>query len=146
MAGVTETRSIRDEQEARALAEYLMAAPKPVTVTITSGPRRSLSQNALIHKWFGEIATAMHQTPEEIKNHCKAWHGVPILLAEDPEFSAFYLEAVKPLTVEQKLAAMRFIPVTSIMTKDQLSRFADSVFAEYTRQGIALTLPEDKQC
>lgn len=117
--------------------------PIPFTLTVKEGKVRTLSQNALLHKWFGEIAKQTHETADQVKRECKFYQGCPILMADDPQFVAF-LSNLKNLTVEEKIAAMDYISVTSVMTTKQLSAMCDAVEAKYLPQGVRLTQPEAK--
>ncbi len=137
-------RAALTEQDAGRLAEWVEGLPIPFTLTYREGKVRSLSQNALLHKWFGEIAKQTHSTADQVKRECKFYQGCPILMADDPQFVAF-LSNLKNLTVEQKIAAMDYISVTSVMNTKQLSAMCDAVEAKYLPQGIRLTQPEDKQ-
>lgn len=47
-------------------------------------------------------------------------------------------EALKPRTYEQKLEAMKFVPVTSLMKVPQMTRFMDAVQADFSRHGVIL--------
>jgi hypothetical protein len=38
---------------------------------------------------------------------------------------------------------MKYVPVTSIMTVPQMSKFMDAVFRQCQEQGIALTVPKE---
>ena len=98
--------------------------------------KRSLDHNAISHVWYAQVATELREnTPEGVHNECKLRFGVPILRAEDEEFRAFYDMAIKnALTYEQKVEAMRFLPVTSLMTPAQMKRYLDDMQASY--QGI----------
>jgi hypothetical protein len=49
---------------------------------------------------------------------------------------------LKPLTYEQRLEAMRFVPVTSEMNVRQMVRFLDNVERECAEQGVKLTDPD----
>jgi hypothetical protein len=121
----------------------LATLDKPFTLTWSKGEDRSLSQNALMWKWAGEAAGQLgDRSADEVQADWKLRHGVPILRAESHEFRAFYDEALKPRTYEQKLAAMAFVPVTSIMTVPQMVAFMDAVQRECLSQGIRLTDPE----
>lgn len=138
---MSETRSIRDEQEARALAEYLMAAPKPVTVTITSGPRRSLSQNALLHVWFSTIAKHLgDQTEHEVKAFCNLTYGRPIKMRDEPEWARAFGYIFDGLSYAAKLKAIRVldIPFTRSMSAPQLTEYMDQMQRDYAEQGIIL--------
>lgn len=137
-------RAALTAQDAGRLAEWVEGLPIPFTLTMREGKVRSLNQNALLHKWFGEIAKQTHSTADQVKRECKFYQGCPILMAEDPQFVAF-LSHLKSLTVEQKIAAMDYISVTSVMNTKQLSAMCDAIEAKYLPQGIRLTQPEDKQ-
>ncbi|MFG6573175.1 hypothetical protein ACGYLO_16400 [Sulfitobacter sp. 1A13353] len=137
-------RAALTAQDAGRLAEWVEGLPIPFTLTMREGKVRSLSQNALLHKWFGEIAKQTHSTADQVKRECKFYQGCPILMADDPQFVSF-LSHLKSLTVEQKIAAMDYISVTSVMNTKQLSAMCDAVEAKYLPQGIRLSQPEDKQ-
>ena len=134
-------RSATNKQEAGRICDYIIGLPLPFTVTIKEGKKRTLSQNQLIHLWFGEIAKQTHESTDQIKRECKYYHGCPILMAEDPQFVKF-VENLSHLTVEEKIAAMDYVAVTSVMDTKQLGRFADAVQRKYLGQGLRLTDPE----
>ena len=114
---------------------------KYLRVTIKTGKDRSLDQNAILHAWITHIANELReQTAAQIKAECKLVYGVPILRAEDEEFREFYDRAIKWMTYEQKLDAMAFVPVTSIMTVKQLSQFLAGMQEGY-RGRVALEFP-----
>lgn len=116
---------------------------KFLRVTAKVGRARSLDQNAISHAWYQQMAREDRQDDERgHKGYCKLHHGVPILRAEDAEFRAFYDGALKGLTYEQKREAMAFVPVTSLMTKPQLSKYLEAVQADYARRGVHLEFPE----
>lgn len=117
---------------------------KFLRVNIKAGIGRSLDQNAISHAWYNEIATQMADTPENIKCECKLRFGVPILRAEDPDFREMYDNSIlRNLSYEQKLKAMRFIPVTSNMTKPQLSRYLEHIQQSYAQQGVIVQFPDE---
>ena len=140
-----QTYTLSDLPKKGKAAEAVFQAPEGWVCDIHP-PKRTLSQNALIHKWFGEIATQTNESVDEVKLDCKGYQGVPMLLAEDQEFAEFYekFRAMYP-DAEQRRKALKWVPVTSIMTTSQLGRFADAVFREYSQQGIRLTVPEDQK-
>lgn len=45
---------------------------------------------------------------------------------------------------EEKLKLMRWFPVTSLMSVDQLSRYLEAVRDDYARSGVFLDFPDDK--
>ncbi len=117
---------------------------KYLRVTIKTGKDRSLPQNAITHAWYSQIARELREDDElGWKSYCKLHHGVPILRAEDEEFRTAYDSVIKPLAYENKLEAMKFWPVTSLMTKEQLSKYAEAVQADFLRRGVRLEFPEE---
>lgn len=117
---------------------------KFLRINIKTGKDRSLPQNAITHVWYGQIARELREDDElGWKAYCKLHHGVPILRAEDEEFRTAYDSTIKPMTYEQKLTVMRFWPVTSIMTKEQLSKYAESVQDDFLRRGVRLEFPAE---
>lgn len=115
---------------------------KFLRVSIKAGKDRSLPQNSITHVWYGQIARELREDDElGWKSYCKLHHGVPILRAEDPEFRTTYDSVIKALSYEQKLIAMRCWPVTSIMTKEQLSKYAEAVQADFAKRGVQLEFP-----
>ncbi|MDP4546506.1 hypothetical protein [Marinobacter sp. MDS2] len=111
-----------------------------------AGVGRSLDQNAISHAWYNDIALQIADTPENVKCECKLRFGVPILRAEDPDFREMYDNSIlRNLTYEQKLKAMRYMPVTSNMTKPQLSRYLQHVQASYAQQGVMVFFPQEME-
>lgn len=116
---------------------------KFLRLSIKTGKDRSIPQNSLTHAWYSQIARELREDDElGWKCYCKLHHGVPILRAEDDEFRETYDSVIKPLSYEQKLMAMRCWPVTSIMSKEQLSKYADAVQADFAKRGVVLQFPE----
>lgn len=117
---------------------------KFLRVNVKAGIGRSLDQNAISHAWYNEIAIQTADTPENVKCECKLRFGVPILRAEDADFREMYDNSIlRNLTYEQKLKAMRFIPVTSSMTKPQLSRYLEHIQQSYAQQGVIVQFPDE---
>jgi hypothetical protein len=117
-------------------------------LTVKAGKARSIPQNAITHAWYGQIARELREDDElGWKCYCKLHHGVPILRAEDAEFRETYDGAIKGLSYEQKLAVMKILPVTSIMTKAQLSKYADAVRDDFRSDvradKVLLEFPQD---
>lgn len=121
----------------------LFRVNKYIKLTAKLGKARSLDQNAISHVWYEQLARELRE--DDVlgwKSYCKLHHGVPILRAEDEEFRQFYDGAIKGLTYEQKLQAMKFMPVTSLMTKPQLSKYLESVQDDFQKRGVYLIFPE----
>lgn len=104
---------------------------------------RSLPQNAILHAWIEQIARELGEdTPEGVKCEIKLRFAVPILRAEDEAYREAYDAALKPLSYEQKLKAMRYWPATSLMNVSQLSRLLEDVQRAYGSR-VALQFPAD---
>jgi hypothetical protein len=103
-----------------------------------------LNQNALAAVWYEQIARELGEdTPEGVKAECKLRFAVPILRAEEEDFRQMYDGAIKGrLSYEQKLAVMRFLPATSLMNTDQLSRYLQDVQKAYAGR-VELCFPEE---
>ena len=116
---------------------------KWLKVTVQTSKPRSIDQNAISHAWYEQLARELLEDDAiGWKSYCKLHFGVPLLRAEDQQFREFYDNAMKnSLTYEQKLAAMKFVPVTSLMTKAQLSKYLEAMQAGIGR-GVVLEFPE----
>jgi hypothetical protein len=113
-------------------------------VKVTTG-KRSINQNDMSHAWYEQLAIELREDDAlGWKSYCKLHHGVPILRAEDAEFRNVYDNAIKGLSYEQKLAVMRILPVTSLMTKAQLSAYLDAVQADFRSKGVILEYPMER--
>jgi len=117
---------------------------KFLRISIKAGKDRSLDQNAIAHAWFSQIANELReQTALQVKAECKLTIGVPILRAEDEDFRKFYDKSIRLMTYEDKLAAMSFLPVTSLMTVKQLSQFLVGMQETYRKRDVALEFPPE---
>lgn len=109
--------------------------------------RRSLDQNDISHVWYEQIANELREdTALGVKCYCKLHHGVPILRAEDSDFRAFYDAALKGLTYEQKLEAMKYVPVSSLLTVEQGSKYLVAIQEDFNsskrHNRVILEFPE----
>ena len=130
-------QAIGDLREAYKSHKYLR-------LSWTTGKARSMDQNAISHAWYEQVSRELREdTPLGVKNYCKLTIGVPIMRAESEEFRLAYDAAIKPLPYEKKLAAMAILPVTSLMTKPQLSQYLEAMQAAYADR-VQLTFPEQE--
>lgn len=115
---------------------------KFLRVTVKTGKDRSLDYNALSHCWYIQVADELREDDAAgVKAFCKLHFGVPIMRAEDDDFREFYDRGMKQaLSYEQKLKAMRFVPVTSLMTQAQFDNYAHQVQDHYAGK-VALEFP-----
>ena len=120
-------------------------AAKYLRITIKEGKARSLPQNDIGHVWYAQIARELREdTALGVKCYCKLHHGVPILRSEDADFRAAYDSVIKPLSYEQKMEAMKFWPVTSLMNKGQKTAYLEAVQTDYGKRGVMLEFPEEQ--
>jgi hypothetical protein len=112
------------------------------TVTINTGKKRTLSQNAIVHAWFLQISRETGEyTPEDVKNLCKYHFGLPILRGEDEEYSAHCEAVIDPLSYENRIKAMTYYPCTSFMTTKQLNEFMEAIQNNFAGR-VNLEFPE----
>lgn len=136
-------RIIASEAERADFLKLVSSLGLPVTFEWQQGRNRSLDQNRLQFLWAREASDQRgDMTADEVRCEWKLIHGVPILREESAEFREIYDAAIKPLPYQQKLLAMRFIPVTSEMKVPQMVRYLDTVQRECAEQGIRLTDPD----
>jgi hypothetical protein len=115
----------------------------PVTVEWVQGRDRSSQQNRLQWLWAGEAADQRGDvTQDEVQREWKLRYGVPILREDSADFRATYDKLIKPLTYPEKLEAMRFIDVSSIMKVRQMVKYLDTIQRECLENGIRLTDPD----
>lgn len=120
----------------------MFKATRYVRLSASDSKPRSLSQNALAQIWYEQLARELGDTPEGAKAECKLRFGVPILRAQDEDFREMYDAAIKnTMSYEQKLKVMRFLPVTSLMSTDQLSAYLQDVQRGYP--DVALQFPDE---
>lgn len=120
-------------------------AHKWLRVTVKTGKPRTLDQNAISHAWYEQVSRELREdSAQGVKRFCKLHFGVPILRAEDAEFREFYDAGIRSaLSYEQKLRAMDFVPVTSLMTRAQLSAYCEAMRDHYRPHGVMLEWPEE---
>jgi len=140
------SRSVSNDYQLSQLLTYLKNRKRPFSVEITEGRDRSTEQNRLAFKWYVEISDQTGEDREDVRARCKLEIGVPILRAEQEKFRATYDRLIRPLAYPEKLALIRDIelPVTSIMSVDQMSRYLDIVFRRHAEIGVVLTVPPDR--
>ena len=123
----------------------LFRSAKFLRVNVKTGKHRSLDQNAIAHVFYEQIARELREdTPLGVKCYCKLHLGVPILRAEDDEFRQTYDIVIRPLSYERKLEAMKAWPVTSLMSKGQLSQFLEAMQDEFAVR-VNLEFPKDAE-
>lgn len=137
--------AIRTEHDRKMAIRRIENAELPCTMTLTKGAPRSIEQNRLNRMWMLELEQQGDMTAEEYRAYCKAFFGIPILLAENEAFRQQYEAIVKPLPYEQKMEIMKEpidFPCTRLMTVKQEKRYLDAVYEHWTGRGFRLTDPD----
>jgi len=96
--------------------------------------------NSLWAVWYGLIGKESGQTTLEVKCECKLLYGVPILCAEDEAFRRVWLAKFAGDTYEQQIFMMRYLPVTSLLSKSQGMIYTETLQREYASQSINLVV------
>ena len=107
----------------------------PVSVQLKSHTKRSLSQNALAHKWFGELSRWLiskgkdFATPEWVKAAMK---------------STFlgYVEVIDTDVITGKKTSRQELRHTSSLDTGEMKLFMDMVYHWALDRGMMLTIPE----
>jgi hypothetical protein len=119
------------------------AESKFFTLTISTGKKRSLLQNSLFHSWCGQVADEEREySAGEVKCLVKLNIGLPILRGADEEVNATAHACVDVLPYENKVEAMRFFPITSLMKTNQLAEMLEQMHAHYAGR-VDLRFPDD---
>jgi len=140
------TRPIKNADDLALLKVYLEQRKRPFTVDVSDGRDRSSEQNRLSHKWYKEISEQTGEDTEDVRARCKLEIGVPILRDGLEPFRKTYDRLVRPLAYEDKLELIRAtdMPITRLMSVDQMRGYMDQVFRRHADMGIVLTIPPDK--
>jgi hypothetical protein len=141
------TRTIRTQSEIDGLARLLQSRQMPLTVHITQGEDRSGAQNRLAFDWYRQAAEQLgDRTTADVRAHCKLYHGVKMLHAENEAFRLSWNRLIKDrFTLTEKLELMlppHDYPVTRLMTVKQMTRYLDAIHGEFSAMGVTLTDPE----
>lgn len=110
----------------------------PVSVQLKSNTKRSLSQNALAHKWFGELSAWLvskgkdFATPEWVKAAMK---------------STFlgYVEVVDTDVITGKKTSRQELRHTSSLDTGEMKLFMDMVYHWALDRGVMLTIPDNSE-
>ena len=122
----------------------LYAAHRYLRVSVKTGQMRSQLQNQISHVWYQQLGRELREDDTlGWKCFCKLNFGVPILRAEDDEFREFYdLTIKRNLSYEEKLQAMKFMPVTSRMDKKQIGSYLETMQNHFRTKGVMLEFLE----
>ena len=110
-----------------------------------SEKKRSLSKNALSHVWYSQLDKAAFQDHSAgyARLYCKLHFGIAIMM-EDEDFRARYEKLIKSrFSYEEKIEIMDWLPVTSLMTNDQMGRYLNTIQRKFAESGNVLSTPKD---
>ena len=110
----------------------------PVSVQLKSHTKRSLSQNALAHKWFGELSAWLvskgkdFATPDWVKAAMK---------------STFlgYADVVDTDVITGKKTSRQELRHTSSLDTGEMKLFMDMVYHWALDRGVMLTIPDNSE-
>lgn len=104
---------------------------------------RSLDQNAQAYVWYEQIGLELSDhTALDARCISKLVEGVPILRSIDSEFREFYDKCIKWMTYEEKIDAMKFVPVTSLLPVDAMSQYLESLQKMWAKRDVTLRFLE----
>lgn len=104
---------------------------------------RSLNQNALLHKWFDQIAKRDgDKTARDVKGELHHKYALDIRL-RDEQFAWVWAQTGAKLTYEQQcsLLSSETLGMSSQMTTKELREYMDAIHRDYSW----LPLPEDRK-
>ena len=123
----------------------MLLANGPLRISVSPlSHKRAAGQNSLKDIWYREIEKqGREMSTRDARRLCKLTIGVPILRGgKTPEcvkFRAFWDGAIKKrLTYEEKLEAMDYVPVTSLMKEDQMRDYLTTMQETFAAKGIKL--------
>lgn len=137
-------RSVTTQEQADRLARWLVGMPLPYTVTVREGEVRSLNFNALLHKWFAQIARQLEgETMYSVKGACNHKYGLPIRL-QDQGFEWLWSQTGGRLSYERQVKILEggYFAITSAMTNPELKKYMDAMQQDYAEQGVYVSYPE----
>lgn len=116
---------------------------KYLIVTVQEGYNRTLAQNALLHKWYAEIADKEY-TKRYVEAMCKWQFGIDIS-SEDPELAELWQGFRERYLYEEAIEylALADVPVTRNFNRDQMKRYLDQVYNLGIMMGRNMTDPRE---
>ena len=140
------TRTIRTPENWQAFVAWMLDNPNPYPFRICDGEGRSLSQNALIHLWFGEIAKQREDmTLDQVKGEMHRRFGLSIR-RQDARFDWVWKQCGAddwPYEQQCRFLASGVLNVSSGMTTKELKQYLDALEHHAREQGWILTMPKE---
>lgn len=95
---------------------------KYLIVSIKSATRLQI-QNRWIQQFYTMISRQSGQPRQDLVNHCKYYHGLPILLIDSPVEAVIWRKMMSTLTEEERLKSMEKTAVTSLFNVNECSDY-----------------------
>ena len=110
----------------------------PVSVQLKSHTKRSLSQNALAHKWFGELSTWLISKGKDFAT--SEW-------TKSAMKSTFlgYVEVVDTDVITGKKTSRKELRHTSSLDTGEMKLFMDMVYGWALDRVVMLTIPDNSE-
>ena len=108
---------------------------------------RTTNQNALLHKWYGQIAKHEgDRSAKDVKGECHHKWALDIRL-RDEQFAWVWERtgALLPYEKQCSLLASETLGISSRMTTAELKEYLDAIEQHYRPLGVKLAEPEDRK-
>ncbi len=110
---------------------------------------RSVAQNRLLHKWFGEESEQTGESPAEVKKRYKAKFLIDIFMQREDGEYAKTIQTLRDLwkkgyEADAKYLHKRIVDMTSTAdaSLDEMCEFLNYIEMDAAQHGIVLTRPE----
>jgi hypothetical protein len=124
-------------QEAHDALDESYRTFKFVRITMVEGIKRSLDQNSMNFELYTHIGEQLYgKDLDHARAECKLDFGISILRRDDEAFNDMWQRTFLHTDREQQLAAMKYVNVTSLMTRGQNAEFINQVLDHYAREGV----------
>ena len=101
------------------------------------GKDRTVLQNDFSFEAYDRIAKQLYGGDiEHARFECKLNIGCPILSGNDEEFRHLFHFAIAPLPYCDRLKAMKYLPVTRLMTRKQFKEYTRMIDRTYSSKGV----------
>lgn len=147
------TREVITPEMGKALSDTVVGLTLPLSINWKRGvidctevKKRSLSQNAIFHKWMQELADQSgDMDAHDMKGVCHREFGLPIRLRSD-QFAWIWNRTGAKLNYEKQcsLLASGVLNISSGMTTAELKEYLDTVQRHFLGKGYTLTNPDDR--
>lgn len=142
---MSHVRTIRHAEDWASFCAWFNDHPSPYPFRICEGEGRSLSQNALLHLWLGQIAAQRGDVDaNQVKGEMHRRFGLDIRL-RNPQFAWVWEQSGAKLDYERQCAALGsgVFGVSSGMSTKELKEYLDALADYAAGQSWVLTMPKE---